>query len=130
MSSVNAGADAAGVLVRLGRVVVEEVGQEALDDPVAPDHLLRARGARGRQHELAPAAALEQALGGEPLEHLADGRARDAERLGDARRDRRRSLGRLVDADRGDEDVDRLQVVVDRVSVRLAHRCRIIVLAI
>ena len=40
MSSVSARADAAGVLVRLGGVVVEEVGEEALDDPVAADHLL------------------------------------------------------------------------------------------
>ena len=87
-------------------------------------------GALGRQHEFTPAAALEQAFGGQPLEHLADGRARDAERLRDARRDRRRSLGRLIHADRGDEQVDRLQVVVDRVSMRLAHHLCIIVLAI
>ena len=63
MSSVNAAPTRAGVLVGLGRVVAEEVGQEALDDPVAPDDVLRPRGARGGQDELAPAAALEQALG-------------------------------------------------------------------
>jgi hypothetical protein len=113
-------ADAARVLARLGGRVAEEVGQEALDDPVAPDDVLGARGARGRQHELA-AAALEQAVAGEALEHLADGRPRDAEQVGDARGDRHRGLRGAVLADRGDEEVDRLQVVVHRVPVRPAH---------
>jgi hypothetical protein len=102
------GADAGGVLVRLRRVVVQEVREEALDDPAAADDVLGAFRARGGQDELAPAALFEQALGREPLEHLADGRARDAERLRDPRRDRRRSLRRLIGADGGDEQVDRL----------------------
>ena len=94
------GADAAGVLVRLGRVVVEEVGQEALDDAVAPHDLLRPLGAGGGEDELAPAAALQQALGGKTFEHLADRGTRDPERFRDSRRDRGRCLGGLVDADR------------------------------
>ena len=92
--------DTARVLVRLGRVVVEEVGEEALHDPVAPHDLFGALGARGRQDELASAAALQQALGAQTFEHLADRGTRHPEGFGDPGRDRRGRLGRLIHPDR------------------------------
>ena len=115
--------------VRLGGGVAHEVGEEALDDPVlAHDVLARARSrARVRIASLL-LAALDEPVGLEPLQHLAGRGARDAEHLRDARGDRRRPGGRLVLADREGEEVDRLEVVVDRVpapwldySRRLLH---------
>ncbi len=107
--------------VRLGRRVAHEVGEEALDDPVLAHDALRALGALGREDRLLLLAALDEPLGLEPLEHLAGRRARDAEHLGDARRDRGRPGGGPVLADREGEEVDRLEVLVDRVPVRLCH---------
>ena len=62
-------------------------------------------------------AALDEALRLEPLEHLAGGRARHAEHLRDARRDRALAR-RPVLADREREEVDHLEVLVDRMPVR------------
>ena len=66
-------------------------------------------------------AALDEAVGLEPLQHLPGGRARDAEHLGHARGDRGRPGRGPVLADREGEEVDRLEVLVDRVAVRLRH---------
>ena len=80
----------------------------------------RSRPAVGEERLLA-LAALDQPLRLEPLQHLAGRRARDAEHLGDARRERRRPAGlRPVLADREGEEVDRLEVLVDGMS--LSHR--------
>ena len=57
----------------------------------------------------------------EPLQHLPGRRTRDAEHLRDPRGKRERAAGlRAVLADRKGEEVDRLQVLVDRVT--LSHR--------
>ena len=70
-------------------------------------------------------AALDEPFRLEPLQHLAGRRARDAEHLGDPRRERRQvGLVRPVLADREREEVDRLQVFVDRVTLR--HRTGIV----
>ncbi len=62
-------------------------------------------------------AALDQAFGLEPLQHLAGRGARDVEHLGDARGERRRAGAvRRVLADREGEEVDRLEVLVYRVA--------------
>ena len=75
----------------------------------------------GGEDRLLVLAALDQALGLEPLQHLAGRRARDAEHLGDPRGDRVRAGRRAVLADREGEEVDRLEVVVDRVPVPVRH---------
>ena len=77
------------------------------------------RSARSRpglgQDRLLALAALDEPFRLEPLQHLAGRRARDAEHLGDPRRERRqRRALRVVLADREREEVDRLQVLVDR----------------
>ena len=77
----------------------------------------------GRQDRLLLLAALDEPLGLEPLEHLAGGGARDAEHLGDARRDRALAGGAVL-ADREGEEVDHLEVLVDRVPVA-RHRRRV-----
>ena len=68
-------------------------------------------------------AALDEPFRLEPLQHLAGRRARDAEHLGDARRDRRGGVrvGPVL-ADREGEEVDRLEVLVDRMSLPVRHR--------
>ena len=114
-------AELVGVHVRLGSGVAHEVGEEALDDPVLAHDALRPLGAFGGQDRLLLLAALDEAVGLEPLQHLAGGGARNAEHLGDPRRDRRRSRRRPVLADRKGEEVDRLEVLVDGVAVRLGH---------
>ena len=64
-------------------------------------------------------AALDEPFGLEPLEHLARRGARDAEHLGHPRRQRGRARGlRTVLADREREEVDRLEVLVDGMSLR------------
>ena len=67
-------------------------------------------------------AALDEPLGLEPLQHLAGGGARDAEHLRHAGRDRGRAGRGPVLADREREEVDRLEVLVDRVALRPCHR--------
>ena len=67
-----------------------------------------------REDRLLVLAALDEAVGLEPLQHLARGGARDAEHLGHARGERRRARRlRPVLADREGEEVDRLEVLVD-----------------
>ena len=66
-------------------------------------------------------AALDEAVGLEPLQHLACRCAGHAEHVRDADGERRRALRhRPVLADREGEEVDRLEVVVDGVSLRHA----------
>ena len=102
--------------VRLARRVAHEVGEETLDDAVLAHHAPCALGALGREDRLLVLAALDEAFGLEPLEHLPCGRARHAEHLRDPRRDRGRPGRRPVLADREGEEVDRLQVLVDGVT--------------
>src|SRR3954454_12824101 len=110
-------AELVGVHVRLTGRVAHEVGEEALDDPVLAHDLARALGAGGCEDRFLVLAALDEALGFEPLQHLPGGRARDAEHLADAGRDRLRRPGRgLILADRESQEIDRLEVVVDAVT--------------
>jgi hypothetical protein len=104
------------VHVRLRGRVAHEVGQEPLDDPVLADDALRPLDPRVGEDRLLLLAALDEAVGLEPLQHLAGGRARDPEHLGHARGDRGRvvRVGPVL-ADREREEVDRLQVLVDAV---------------
>src|SRR3954471_8921545 len=86
----------------------------ALVDPVLGDDPLAAAGAALREERFLPLAALDQPVRFEPLQHLAGRRARDAEHLGDARRERwRAGAMRGVLPDREGEEVDRLEVFVD-----------------
>jgi hypothetical protein len=105
-------------LVRLVARVAHEVGQQPLDDPV-PAHDALGPGAAGlRQERLLALPALDEAVGLEPLEHLAGRRARDAEHLGDTRGERGRpGAVRGVLTDRKGEEIDRLEVLVDGVTV-------------
>ena len=119
-------AELVGALVRLVAGVAHEVGQQPLDDPVlAHDPLGPCAAALGQQR-LLPLAALDEAFGLEPLQHLAGRRSRDTEHLGDARGERRRpGAVRGVLPDRKGEEVDRLQVLVDGVTVgHLRLYCR------
>ena len=69
------------------------------------------------QDRLLVLAALDEALGLEALQHLAGGRAGDAEHVGDADGERGRALRlRLVLPDGERQEVDRLEVVVDGVA--------------
>ena len=106
------------VHVCLGGRVPHEVGQEPLDDPVLPDDPLRSHTPARSQERLLARAALDQALGLEPLQHLAGRRARHAEHLGHSGRERQRPARRRVLPDREREEVDRLEVLVDRVALR------------
>src|SRR5262249_26449912 len=81
---------------------------------------LGALDAGGGQDRLLLLAALDEALGLEPLQHLARRGARDAEHVGHARRDRALAC-RPVLADREREGVDDLQVLVDRVPLTARH---------
>jgi hypothetical protein len=83
---------------------------------------LRALDAVGRQHGLFLVAALDEALRLETLQHLSGRGTRDAEHLGDAGGDRRGSRRRAILADREGEEIDRLQILVHGMSVRLRHR--------
>ena len=110
-------ADVVGVDVRLGGGVAHEVGQQPLDDAVLADDLLGPLPPLLGEQRLLVLAAPDEPLLLEALEHLSRGRARDAEHLGDACRERGRAAGlRAVLADRKGEEVDRLQVLVDRVA--------------
>ena len=105
--------------VCLGRRVPHEVCEQPLDDPVLADDALRALASGGGEDRLLPLAALDESFGLEPLQHLARGRARDAEHLGHARGEREvPGRRRPVFADREREEVDRLQVLVDGVALR------------
>ena len=110
-------AELVGVHVRLGGGVAHEVGEQALDDPVLADDPLGPHDPGLGQDRLLLLAALDEPVRLEPLQHLAGGRARDAEHVGDARRDRggRVGVGPVL-ADRKGEEVDRLQVLVDGVA--------------
>ena len=115
-------AELVGMHVRLGGGVAHEVGEEALDDPVLSDDALGAHGSGRGQERLLVVAALDEPFGLEPLQHLAGRRPRDAEHLGHTRGDRRRAAGvGPVLADRKGEEVDRLEVLVDRMSLSLRH---------
>ena len=72
------------VHVGLRRRVAHEVGQEPLDQTVLAHDPLRPLDSRVREDRLLLLAALDEPLGLEPLEHLARGRAGDAEHLRDA----------------------------------------------
>ena len=111
-----------GVHVGLGCRVAHEVGEEALDDPVLAHDLLRPLGPRGGEDRLLLLATLDETLGLEPLEHLTRRRARDAEHLRHACCDRGRTRRGPVLADREGEEVDGLEIVVDRMPVCLRHR--------
>jgi hypothetical protein len=105
------------VHVRLGRRVAEKVGEEALDQAVLADDLLGAGPSGLGQQRLLLLAAFDQPFGFEPLEHLAGGRTRHAEHLGDAGGEGGGAARqRVVLADREGEEVDGLQVLVDGVS--------------
>jgi hypothetical protein len=118
-------AELVGVHVRLGRCVAHEVGEQPLDDPVLPHHALRADTSGRGQDRLLVLPALDEPLGLEPLQHLAGRGTRDAEHLCHPRRQRRQArLLRPVLADREGEEVDRLEVLVDRMSLR--HRSAIV----
>ena len=106
-----------GVHVRLGGRVAHEVREEALDDAVLADDALRPRGAFRSQDRFLLLPALDEPLCLEALQHLSRRRPGHAEHLGDTRCDRRRAGGRPVLADREGEEVDRLEVVVDRVAL-------------
>ena len=82
--------------------------------PVLPHDALCPHGPGGGQDRLLLLTSLDEPFGLEPLQHLAGRRARDAEHLGHARRDRG-GVGGVgpVLADREGEEVDRLQVLVD-----------------
>ena len=109
-------AELVGVHVRLGRGVAHEVRQEPLDDPMLAHGPLGSLLPRLGEDRLAALAPLDEALGLEPLQHLAGRSARHAEHLGHARGERRhRRVARVVLADRERQEVDRLQVFVDGV---------------
>ena len=115
-------AELVGVNVRLGGGVAHEVREEALDDAVLADDPLGALCALRREDRLLLLAPLDEPIGLEPLQHLSGGGARHAEHLGDARGDRGRARRRSVLADGEGEEVDRLEILVDRMAVRLCHR--------
>ena len=97
--------------------VAHEVGEQPLDDPVLADDALGPLAAALGEQRLLLLAALDQALGLEPLQHLAGRGARDVEHLGDARGEGRGAGAvRRVLADREGEEVDRLEVLVYRVA--------------
>ena len=75
----------------------------------------------GGEDGLLLVAALDEPVRLEALQHLPGRGARDAEHLGDAGRDRGRPGRGPVLPDREREEVDGLQVLVDRVAVRLCH---------
>src|SRR3954463_13409703 len=122
-------ADLVSVDVCLGSRVAHEVGQQALDDPVLAHDLLGPLAPRRGEDRLllaAPAGglppcsspALAEPASPEPLQHLAGRRTGDAQHLGDAGGERWRPLRlRSVLADREGEEVDRLEVLVDRMSL-------------
>ena len=85
-------AELVGVHVRLGRRVAHEVGEEPLDDPVLADDALGPLAPGLGEDRLLLLAALDEPVRLEPLQHLAGRGARDAEHLGDARRERRRAV--------------------------------------
>ena len=117
-------AELVGALVRLVARVAHEVGEQPLDDAVLADDALGALAAARREERFLARAALDQAFGLEALQHLAGRRARDMQHLGHARGERGRSGAlRRVLADREREEIDRLQVLVDRVTLR---HCRIL----
>jgi hypothetical protein len=108
-----------GVDVRLGGGVAHEVGEQPLDDAVLAHDALGALPARRRQQGLLVLAALDQPFALEPLQHLPGRCARDAEHLGHTRGERGGAAAeRPVLPDREGEEVDRLEVLVDRVALR------------
>ncbi len=109
-------AELVGVHVRLGGRVAHEVREEALDDPVLADDALGALDAGGGEERLLLLAALDEAFRLETLEHLSGRGAGDAEHLRDAGRDRVLAR-RPVLADREREEVDDLEVLVDRMPM-------------
>jgi hypothetical protein len=111
-------ADLVRMHVRLGRRVAHEVGQEPLDEPVLAHDPLRPLAPGGSEDRLLVLAALDEALGLQALQHLAGRGPGDAEHLGHPRRQRRRALGlRPVLADGEGEEVDRLEVFVDGMTL-------------
>ena len=114
-------AELVGVHVGLGGRVAHEVGQEALDQAMLADDALGPLDADRRQDRLLVLAPLDEPVGLEPLQHLPGRGARDAEHLGDARGDRIRRRRGPVLADREREKVDRLEVLVDRMSLPVRH---------
>ena len=122
ISSVNVSPSSSARSCASAAGVAHEVGEEPLDDPVLADDALGALAAGRREERLLALAALDQPFGLEALQHLAGRRARDVEHLGDARGERGRAgAARRVLADRKGEEVDRLEVLVDRVA-RPSHR--------
>src|SRR5437879_5300410 len=105
----------------------EESGRGLLADralrAVQADGPLPRRGPRlaplRGQQRLLVLTAFDQTVALEPLEHLAGRGPRDAEHLRHARGERRRAAAeRPVLADREGEEVDRLEVFVDGVTLR------------
>jgi primosomal protein N' (replication factor Y) (superfamily II helicase) len=112
-------AEQVGLFVGFCRCVPHEVRQQPLDDAVASHRALRDAAAFRREDRLLVLAALDETVRFEPLQHLSGRGARDAEHVGDADGEGRRSLGlRPVLADREGEEVDRLEVFLDGVPGR------------
>ena len=112
-----------GVDVRLAGGVPHEIREQPLDDPVLADHQLRPRDSGLGQECLLVLATFDEPFGFQPLQHLTGGCSRDAEHLGHPGGDRRRRvrIGPVL-ADREGEEIDRLQILVDRMSLTLRHR--------
>ena len=67
-----------GMDVGLGRGVAEEVGQQALDQPMLADDVFGALASGRRQQSLLLLASFDHAVGLEPLQHLSGRGSRDA----------------------------------------------------
>ena len=119
---MNVSASSSACLVRLAARVAEEVREEPLDQPVPADDTLGGGPPGVREDDLLALAPLDQAVRLEAFQHLARRCARDAEHVRDTRGERRRVLddGPVL-ADREGEEVDRLEVGVDRVTLALRH---------
>src|SRR5262245_14293364 len=90
---------------------------------MAPDHVLGHVTPGRRENHLLALTPLDEPIGLEALQHLPDRGARDAEQLGHSGRQRRGlPRDRAVLPDRKREEVDRLEIDVDRMT--LSHRRR------
>jgi hypothetical protein len=116
-------AELVGVDVGLRGRIPHEVGQEPLDDPVLTNDALRPFGPDLGEDGLFLLAALHEPIDLEALQHLTRRGARHSEHLGDSGGNRGRSGRRPVLADREREEVDRLEVLVDRMTLRACHVC-------
>jgi hypothetical protein len=114
-------AELVGMHVGLGGGVAHEIRQEALDQTVLADDPLGPLDPGRRQDRLLVLAPLDEPFGLEALQHLPGRCPGDAEHLGNPRGDRIRRRRRPVFADREGQKVDRLEVLVDRMSLPVRH---------